>query len=252
VARSHKEAIGKICLPTFFRVSGGHVSVAVTSEEVSPTLGLLLAIFCGDIIACGAPMCKLASLSIRGAGYTPLLAAVARGHAGIIQLQRADMVDPNEADGRRLVLPLQQAVYFRLLSIAQDLIDGGALDNGVTGQRLPAPRVAGFLQKAEAVHLLMDAGAATGAFSCLRCTALHGAVFSKDLESTRALIRGSENVDVVDRKCWTLLVIAAAIDQVEIAKALRAWHQEGYIRTCAMQACSLAARTRKVRVIAVL
>ena len=251
VTQAQDDAVNKVGLPPFCKHPGGHSSVAVTTEDMSPTLGLLLAISCGDVDACCALMCKGASLSIRGSGCTPLLSAVARGHAGIVQLFLRAKVDPNEAGGRRPLSPLQQAVYSGHLSIAQDLIDGGALVNGVTGQGLTALRVACFRQNAQAVQLLLGAGAETDAPGCLGWTALHEAVFSKDLDSTQALMRGGANVEVVDERGWTPLVIAAAIDDVDIAKALLEFHA-GYTRTCVMQAASLAARTRKVRVLAVL
>jgi len=225
--------------------------VAVTYEDVSPTFSLLLAICCGAVDAWCALMCKGASLSIRGAGYTPLLAAVARGHAGIDQLLLRAKVDPNEAGGRRPLSPLQQVVNSGHLSIAQELINGEALVNGVTGHGLTALRVACFRQNPHAVQLLMDAGAETDDPGCLRWTALHEVVFSKDVESTQALIRGMENVEVVDERGWTPIVIAAAIDHVDIAKALLECHA-GYASTCVMEAASIAARTRRVRVLAVL
>lgn len=187
-----------------------------TEMEVSLYTGLHAAAAAGDVIGIAVAVAARVDPNLRdGNGRTPLHVAAFRRKYAAARGLIGGGADPNALDKQRYDIVTIAAVAndLRMLKLA---LDGGASARNVTspydGTALIA---AAHLGHADAVRMLIAAGAPLDHVNNLGWTALHEAIMLGDggprhTETLRALVEAGANVDLPDRDGATPLALARA------------------------------------------
>lgn len=153
-------------------------------------------------------------------GFTPLMVAAERGHAGVAQILLDGGADVSivEHDGFNA---LHIAAQSGRLSVAKMLVEAGTdLAATTTAQRFTALHLAAHENRSEVIKALLAAGAAVEAKTILGSTALHLAADEGYLESIDALIEAGADLDSRRVDGATPLYSAALKGRADVATIL--------------------------------